>query len=940
MHADAFVGRADQLAQMREAWGRVLAGTTVALQISGKSGFGKSTLVRAFLDRLARENPEAMILAGRCRQNESVPFKALDEVVDALSQRIAAMPEAEAAVLTPPRIELAARLFPVLGQICHADSAPAAGAGDPADLRRRAFAVLIELFERIAGRSPLVVAIDDLQWGDADSAIFLHELLASRRPPAMLLVCSFRSEDIQTSESLRLYRAALAGRTPTVEVRDVEVGEFAAAESEEYAARLIGGDLVRCRAIVREGAGNPLLIAQLARYADPNRGDPAGLSLQTMIERRLTDLPEAARKLLEAVALADQPLPQSTIQRAAGVDADDFSGTWTLLSERLVRTSEHGGRKEMECYHDKIREAVVARLDPTGRREWHRRLATALEHQGGAEPALLATHFAGAGESEKTTHYARLAAEAAHFALAFDRAAAFYQMTLEHGAQLPEERRAIYRRMASAFACSSRGDQAAQAYVHAAEGAAAGEALNLQRLAAEQYIIDGRMDDGMQLLDRLLRSAGMWVPAGNLEVLGSLLFNRLRIALRGLSYTERDASSISPRTLFAIDVCQTASHTLAPVDFVRAAEYHSRALLLALRAGEPHRVALVLGREAMELAARSSRFGLRSDKIMAMAQELTDRLDDAGLQAEQAAFNGTRALFLGRWQEAAKDFSRVLRMRMPGNPEYAWLFSLMSGLYFAGMPYTGEIRQMREQLAAGQLAFHDRSSPFALVNLKIRAAHLPWLADDDPQRARKELGSAPDQWPEHIYLCQRYFTLCAVTEIDLYEALMRPGAGFEAQAYDRLQKEWKVLRGSWVPRMELAAIESIAFKARATVALAAVSPERREQLLAEAARDVKQMIRPRAEWAVPLAAMIRAGIAAVRGDKKRALSELAIAEHGCKAGGMPLHVAAARRQSGTLLGGEEGRARIAAADEWMSAETVRSPERMAHMIAPGFSNLQ
>lgn len=937
---DAFVGRARQLAEMRAAWRRVAEGGTVALNLSGRSGFGKSTLLRAFLDEIARENPESMVLAGRCRQNETVPFKALDEVIDTLSQRVAALSEAEAAALTPPRIELAARLFPVLGQICRIEPAPAASTADPTELRRRAFAVLIELLERIAARAPLVVAIDDLQWGDADSAIFLRELLASRRPPAMLLVCSFRSEDIGTSPVLRLYNAAIEARSAAVETRDLEVGEFAPEESEEYAARLLGGDRERFREIVREGAGNPLLIAQMVRYAEPGRPEPAGLSVQAMILRRLAGLPNAARKLLEAVALADQPLPQSTIQRAAGVDADDFSGAWTLLSERLVRTSEHGGRKEMECYHDKIREAVVARMDAGLRREWHLRLAHALEHQGGVEPALLATHFAGADDSEKTTHYARIAAEAAHFALAFDRAAAFYRMMLEHGKQPPEERRAVYRRMATVLACSGRGDQAAEAYEHAATGAAAGEALDLQRLAAEQYILDGRIEEGMNLLDRVVRSAGMWVPESKFGVLCSLLVNRLRIAVGGLSYRERDAASIPSGTLLAIDVCQTAGHTLAPIDFVRAAEYHARALRQGLRAGEPHRVALVLGREAMDIAARGARYGARSQEIMAMAQTLADRLGDARLQADLAAYNGTRALLTGRWHEAADEFERALRIRLPGHAENAWLYSIVGGLYFTAMPYTGEIRLLREKLEISRRTFEDRQSPFGLVNLKIRAAHLTGLADDDPEGARRELGSGVAQWPTRVYLCQQYFAMCAATEIDLYDALGRPGAGLEAQAYERIRREWKPLRASWLPRMELANLEAHGFRARAAIALAAVDPKRRESLLEAAVWDVKRMIRPRADWAVPLAAAARAGIAAIRGDRERALFELAIAERGFTAGRMPLHCAAAQRQSGILMGGDDGCARIARADEWMRSQTIRNPEKMAHVIVPGVQKNQ
>ena len=304
---DVFVGRSGQLAAMREAWKHVERGGTVVLNLSGRSGFGKSTLLRAFLEELQRNRPDAFVLAGRCRENESVPFKALDEAIDALSQRIASLPEAVAADLIPAGIELAARLFPVLGEICPAGGQAGELAVDSMELRQRAIAALIDLIGRISARYPLVLAIDDLQWGDTDSIKLLGELLSTRRPAPMLLAASFRSEESEIA-ALRFYRSALAERNPAVEQQTIEVGEFNHEESAEYASQLLGPACPpsRRQIIVQEAAGNPLLIAQLARYSGP---ESSGLGLQAMIEKRLAEIPAAARSLLETVALADHPLP-------------------------------------------------------------------------------------------------------------------------------------------------------------------------------------------------------------------------------------------------------------------------------------------------------------------------------------------------------------------------------------------------------------------------------------------------------------------------------------------------------------------------------------------------------------------------------------------------------------------------------------------------------
>src|SRR6185503_7995356 len=259
-----FVGRVTELAALHAAFDDVrIARRPAIVHLEGTSGVGKSTLLRQFLDGLEPEH--AIVLRGRCHIQESVPYKALDAVIDALTRVLRRKAELLRNTPGAGRGDLV-QLFPVLAGVPGLQAFVAdTDISEPRERRRRGVMGLRELLERVANELPLIVAIDDVQSGDVDSAALLEALVRPPQAPAMLLVLSYRSENrerIPVLQTLARDAAALPRDwVPTIRLPLVTSGEAA-----ELTRHVCGDDDAGTLAqIIRESAGSPFLITQMAR---------------------------------------------------------------------------------------------------------------------------------------------------------------------------------------------------------------------------------------------------------------------------------------------------------------------------------------------------------------------------------------------------------------------------------------------------------------------------------------------------------------------------------------------------------------------------------------------------------------------------------------------------------------------------------------------------
>ncbi|MCA9694275.1 MAG: AAA family ATPase, partial [Myxococcales bacterium] len=424
----ALVGREHHLAALDDAFATVGEGEAVSVYVHGPSGTGKSSLIEAYL---AQRAADVVILRGRCYVHESVPYKALDGVIDSLRRFLAERPADEARAILPRSCEALAQLFPVMRGALEnllGRKLEAPPGLDRLELRRRAFQALREFLARLGDRRRVIIYIDDLQWADGDSALLLEELLRPPDPPTILMIASFRSEEVAHQPFL----GTLLSHAGTRTCRALSVGPLTERQVQDLVLRLLD-DIPAARVfiptIIREASGSPFLAEQLATYVLTGDDVAAtGVSMAEMLHARVRGQPRGAEALLDTLAVAAHPLPAAVAAAAAAVKGDERPLVKSLVNSKLLRVS--GAEEHLELYHDRLRETLAARLDPMAARDIHGRVAAAMEAHGLDDPEALYGHHRGAGNSERAAHYAERAALKASEALAFDQAAQFFKIAL------------------------------------------------------------------------------------------------------------------------------------------------------------------------------------------------------------------------------------------------------------------------------------------------------------------------------------------------------------------------------------------------------------------------------------------------------------------------------------------------------------------------------
>jgi serine/threonine protein kinase len=921
-----FVGRDLELTELRHAFADTLSGQTVTLHVLGESGVGKTALVRRFVKTTCEVDRDAVVLQARCYERESVPFKAFDGIVDALSHHMVTLKDADAAALLPLNASLLTQVFPVLRRVKVMAKAPRPyhNVLDPLQLRMRVFVAVRELLTRLSERHPLILVVDDFQWADADSLALLQEVTRSPDAPRLLLLLIATLREGEAADTVTCLPGA----------RQVRLTTLPPLEARRLAAMLVrtlGGDPAQAEAIAADASGHPLFIDELVRHAASHGLRRAPVHLDAALRERIGKLDAPERRLLELVAVAGGRLSQEVAARAANMSSPEFDKRLASLRVgHLVMTKGERRSDAVEPYHDRVRKAVLAHLADETRREHHEQLALALESAGRADPEALAAHWRGAGEIEQGAKYTVLAADRAARALAFERAAALYRTALELGASDRREHlsHALKVKLADALVNAGRGAEAAEVYLAAAGSATAADALDLKRRAAEQLLRCGHIDEALGLYRTIQRTFGMPLAETPGRAVASLVFQRARIRLRGVRFTERDETQVARSDLARIDTGFFVGLGLTTVDTIRGAELLARQFLLALDVGEPYRVARAV---ALEAALNASSHGAqghkRTSELVEVANAIATRLDQPHALGLAKWAAGTSAYLEGRWRDGYELNELALAIYRDRCTGVAWEAASAQAFSLWSLHYLGELAEIGKRVPELIKQARDRGDLYDSTNLRTSHTNFIWLAADDPGRAAAEVRDAIEEWSPKGFHLQHYYELHALAQCELY-------MGRGAAAYERVRARWTQMRRAFLFEVFAVRLEMLFLRARAALATAKERAAERSALLAVAHADARKLADANMLWSSAFADLVRAGIAAAEGQAGIAYAQYGKAADAFDLAQMRLHGACARRRQGQLLQDSAGGAMVEQAEGWMRDQNIVNPARVCALIAP------
>ena len=434
-----FTGREAELAQVMSAFERVVEDRTpIVVSVLAGPGMGKTRLRREAISRASSHSSAPQIVLVRCE-----PFAkshALGVVADIARHLVGgvkgggleearaavdAFGHAHEAVLSPSGRELVARLIA---------NEPLSEANDAQGARDAVWIALTDIAVAATRSAPLVLTIEDGQWADDESMVWVDHLLARAggRPLCVLALLRPSPRDgrswFEGRDLVQVELRPLSKKTVRAIARAM-LGERASGESGDQVADLIAA----------QAGGSPLFAEELARLAASGRDASSAPTIEAAIQVNLDALDDQTRAAASLLAVFGQRGWDAGLSALGVANASETLralGTSELIVEQA--TSRFKDTREWAFKHALIREVAYAALGESAMREAHARAGRWLGKMG-EDDATVAKHLELGRDSTLAASYLEKAARRALAAHALADAVSLAERALAFAEDKPTQ---------------------------------------------------------------------------------------------------------------------------------------------------------------------------------------------------------------------------------------------------------------------------------------------------------------------------------------------------------------------------------------------------------------------------------------------------------------------------------------------------------------------
>lgn len=414
----ACVGRARELALLETTFHQCYEDEEVSsVLVTGEAGMGKTRLLFELSQRLEQTAEDVVLLVGRGDPiAEGSTYGLLRDAVRRLCKIDPSMPVERQVASIRKRVEVNVDdndVEPVTDFLAELAGVRAddlqnprlrAARADPSLMVLQLEKAVILFIKAECTQAPVLIALEDLQWGDDASMKVLEKL-----------VDELEDEDEASLMLLGLGREEVYDRFPSLwkdqGVSELKLGRLSSKAGRKLARAVLGEDYDKAlvREIVERSEGNPYFLEELIRVVanSPSKELALPESVLGMVQARLDSLQPEVRLVLRAGSVFGPTFWASGVARLMGGDDQALKVHDALQAAcqlEFIREEESSRFPDEAAYSfgsAAMQDAAYAMLTKTDRKTGHRLAGEWLEAKNEPDPAVLAEHYERGGDIER-----------------------------------------------------------------------------------------------------------------------------------------------------------------------------------------------------------------------------------------------------------------------------------------------------------------------------------------------------------------------------------------------------------------------------------------------------------------------------------------------------------------------------------------------------------